>query len=315
MLQLHGVEARDKPSLINAQTGKVSGHAVQVWVFLRFIPLLIGHKIQDTSDDVWQLVLLLRQMVELICAPVASDETVAVMKDCIEEYIENRLHCFPEHKLKPKHHFVTHYPNLTLQCGPLIRLWTLRFESKHSFLKKCARSSLNFKNITKTLAEKHQLLQAFYSSGTLFGDAVEVKDGAPFYPNLYKGSILDAVQQFEDLRSSNYTQVAKSVVLNSIQYECGMYVLIGHKDEKLMAGDIKMILVTENMKIFLITHVKTMKYLPDMGIHELEDDTLTQEAVTCVTVDSLLDLLPLNAYKFGLRNFLVLHHAVQIPSP
>jgi hypothetical protein len=48
-----GAESRDRPAQVNEQTGKILGHAVQMWHLLRFLPLLIGIKIQDTNDGVW----------------------------------------------------------------------------------------------------------------------------------------------------------------------------------------------------------------------------------------------------------------------
>lgn len=59
---------------------------------------------------------------------------------------------FPETNLKPKHHYLCHYPALILKFGPLIRLWTMRFESKHSYFKICARNLKNFKNLCLTLS-------------------------------------------------------------------------------------------------------------------------------------------------------------------
>ncbi|XP_076324162.1 uncharacterized protein LOC143232498 [Tachypleus tridentatus] len=81
-----GSDANDKPPFtLSSKT--VSGHAVQVWVLLRFFPLLIHGKIDDHNNEVWQLLLLLRQIVELICAPVISEDQVAIMLDLIKEYI------------------------------------------------------------------------------------------------------------------------------------------------------------------------------------------------------------------------------------
>jgi len=48
----------------------------------------------------------------------------------------------------------------------------MRFESKHSFFKRCFRRLQNCKNVTKMLSEKHQLLQAYYTSGSLFKEEV-----------------------------------------------------------------------------------------------------------------------------------------------
>ncbi|KAI4898988.1 hypothetical protein NFI96_028833 [Prochilodus magdalenae] len=43
-----------------------------------------------------------------------------------------------------------HYPGLILKFGPLIRLWTMRFESKLSYFKRCARQLKNFKNLSQS---------------------------------------------------------------------------------------------------------------------------------------------------------------------
>uniref|UniRef100_A0A8C1MVV7 Uncharacterized protein n=1 Tax=Cyprinus carpio TaxID=7962 RepID=A0A8C1MVV7_CYPCA len=81
---------------------------------------------------------------------------------------------FPDHPLKPKHHYLLHYPDLILKFGPLIRLWTLRFESKHSYFKECARKLHNFLHLSKTLAERHQLLQSYLSCVQLFPPPIQV---------------------------------------------------------------------------------------------------------------------------------------------
>ena len=42
------------------------------------------------------------------------------------------------------------------RCGPLVHMWCMRYESKHSYFKNLARVVGNFKNILKTLAVRHQ---------------------------------------------------------------------------------------------------------------------------------------------------------------
>ncbi len=81
---------------------------------------------------------------------------------------------FPDCPLKPKHHYMLHYTDLILKFGPLIRLWTLRFESKHCYFKDCARKLHNFIHLSKTLAERHQLLQSYLGQGQLFPAPIQV---------------------------------------------------------------------------------------------------------------------------------------------
>jgi hypothetical protein len=309
-LKLKGVEAKDRPAFINEQTGKVSGHAVQIWVLIRFLPILVGHKIDDTSDMVWQLVLLLREIVELVCSPKLSTRNVAVMKDIIEEYIEIRLHCFPESSLKPKHHFLTHYPQLTLACGPLIRLWTMRFESKHSYFKKCARSAQNFKNITKTLSVKHQFLQAMYSSGSLFKPSVEIQNGLPLHIELYDQRIRDAVEVYSELTDASRSQICERAVVDNIVYEKGMYVFLDREEGHPVCGEIMYIISHHSIGQFVLAIRRKIQFLPDLGIYSILQQGITNDLWTCVPFNSLLDLLPLSSYNVSGQQFLVLHHYV-----
>lgn len=69
---------------------------------------------------------------------------------------------FPDLKLKPKHHFLGHYPHLIRCFRTAVDFWTFRFEAKHSFFKKVVRDVNNFKNILMTLSLRHELMVAYY---------------------------------------------------------------------------------------------------------------------------------------------------------
>ena len=48
---------------------------------------------------------------------------------------------------KPKHHFLTHFPQAIGKYGPAVGFWSARFESKHQTAKSLTHFSKNFKNI------------------------------------------------------------------------------------------------------------------------------------------------------------------------
>lgn len=78
-------DACSKPSEVNPQTLKLNGHAVQNWNFLRLLPLIIGDRqVQDPQDDVWQLILQLTDIVDLICAQQISKSRVAFLDVLIQ---------------------------------------------------------------------------------------------------------------------------------------------------------------------------------------------------------------------------------------
>ena len=117
----------------------------QTWCLLSLFSILVGDRAKNPLDDeVWQSCLKLREIVDLIIAPKIHTNQVAYMKILTEEYIQLKTAAFTEKTLKPKHHYRFHYLELILLFGPLIRLWTLCFESKHSYFKQCARKLHNF---------------------------------------------------------------------------------------------------------------------------------------------------------------------------
>lgn len=61
------------------------------------------------------------------------------------------------------------------------------------YFKQCLRKLRNFKNPCSTLAERHQLLQAFLSAGTFFPPAVSVERGTQFFSDDYNDVIREAV--------------------------------------------------------------------------------------------------------------------------
>ncbi|XP_056605722.1 uncharacterized protein LOC130424250 isoform X3 [Triplophysa dalaica] len=137
-------DALSKPCTVSSNGVKLSGQAIQNWNFLRLLPVIMGDKVKEPMDDVWQLTLQLKDIVEMICAHRISLPDVAYLDVLIQEYLSCRFSLFPGHRLKPKHHYLRHYPALILKLGPLIRLWTMRFE-------KMGESEMNISSITSAI--------------------------------------------------------------------------------------------------------------------------------------------------------------------
>lgn len=109
----------------------------------------------------YKLTVLLKELVELVCAPKISVSQVSVLGAVIKDYLETRTEMFPTQNLKPKHHYLMHYPCLTLKFAPLIRLWIMRFESKHAYFKRCVWITQHFINVCHKLANNLQVLQTY----------------------------------------------------------------------------------------------------------------------------------------------------------
>ncbi|KAL2083090.1 hypothetical protein ACEWY4_020863 [Coilia grayii] len=192
-----GRDANNKPCEVNPEGGKLGGHAVQNWCLLRMLPALIGDKIKNPGDNkVWQLVLQLREVVDLICAPAISNGQIAYLRVLIDEYLHYRVQTFPDNPLKPKHHYVSHYPELIIQFGPLIRLWTLRFESKHTYFKHEEIKEIICKTLPNLSQETQlQIISKLQSSGLESKEDlkyVQQEDIADLLPVIQCRKLLDA---------------------------------------------------------------------------------------------------------------------------
>lgn len=130
-----GHDGSDKPARVSEKTCKVYGSAVQNWTFLRFLPTLIGDKILDRTDKVWQMLLILIYLVQKICSPALRVVSLPVVKKLVRSYIFLRGTLFSEKPLRPKHHFGEHVWKFREIYGTIMKVSTLRYESKHPFFK------------------------------------------------------------------------------------------------------------------------------------------------------------------------------------
>lgn len=151
-------ENKNKPPGVRLEEGTDLGlNAIQTWCLARNMPLIFGDLV-PRGNKFWQVFLLLLQIMDIVFSPFLTDGLTVCLKHLVAEHHRLFKSVFPEKALLPKHHFLIHYPRCIRNLGPVLHMWSMRYESKHSFFKKQKKS---FKNITKTLAIKHQNEMAY----------------------------------------------------------------------------------------------------------------------------------------------------------
>lgn len=145
---------------IEKKSLKVPGNANEIFHILILFPYVMLGKLTNFEDPVWKFYTAMIDMCSLIFAPVMSKGQTTFLVHFINVYMQCRKQCFPTKNLRPKHHYISHYPELIRALGPLKYLWTLCFEQKHQEFKNRARLCKNFKNITLTLSKSHQQAQS-----------------------------------------------------------------------------------------------------------------------------------------------------------
>lgn len=178
-----GPDIRSKPSMLNMDHIKKSTiklSASEMMSFVRYFGLLIGDFIPQ-NDPVWDLYILMRKIFDLIISTSFQKDCSDLLQTLIAEHNELYLRYSRSH-LKPKFHYLLHYHSMIKKFGPLILIWSMRFEAKHRMSKIAANTSSNCRNICKTLAIRHQLqLNEIFTKGSLcneieFGPCIEIND-------------------------------------------------------------------------------------------------------------------------------------------
>eukprot|EP00102_Acyrthosiphon_pisum_P012464 XP_008181629.1 PREDICTED: uncharacterized protein LOC103308990 [Acyrthosiphon pisum] len=106
----------------------------------------------------------------------------------------------------------------SLQVGPLVNLWCMRFEAKHRLSKISANTSSNRRNICKTLAIKHQLqLNNLFLKGTL-GDDIESGPSKKIISN----TDIKKIKEFMEIDSFESLKQCTWICIKGIKYQSKM---------------------------------------------------------------------------------------------
>ncbi|KAE8741237.1 hypothetical protein FOCC_FOCC013223 [Frankliniella occidentalis] len=138
---------------------KIRMSANEMLVFVQHLPIMIGHLI-PSDDDHWKLLSMLYDIVLFLLSTSFTSENILHLDYLIVQHHLLYVKLFGE-TLKPKHHHLLHYSRIIKLCGPPIHFWSMRFESKHRFLKRYSNVCFSRVNLTLSIALKVELNFAF----------------------------------------------------------------------------------------------------------------------------------------------------------
>ncbi|KAK0148422.1 hypothetical protein N1851_011247 [Merluccius polli] len=201
--------------------GTIGGNGHDNHTLLRLLPLLIGSRVPE-GDKFWEVLMDLKDIVELAVSHSFTDETIQYMACKILDHRQLLQEVLPSLRLRPKHHFIEHYPHLIKCFGPLVHLWTMRFEGKHKIFKKIVHDTNNYKNVLKTLSERHQSMMAFYlSSPRFFKPSVQTSK----VESVYVDSLpVDTHVLISSMTDSSSVYRTKQVTIEGTTFVTGMFV-------------------------------------------------------------------------------------------
>ena len=177
-----------------------------------------------------ELILFLLEYTDFIFSPEITTDETFFLKQLIKEHHDYFLQLCPHRNLKPKHHFMTHYPQQIRLLGSLINYWTMRFEAKHRFFKRLGHIVCNYQNILKTLAVRQQMFLCYnlMCGKELVDRDIEIGPGSStLVASLERAEFLSCalgVHLFSEI------YVAKWCVVNGIKYARNVLIITGKSD-------------------------------------------------------------------------------------
>lgn len=137
------------------QSLKLHMSAAEMWTFCHILPLLVGDLV-PVNNEYWKLICLLIEIMDLILRVEFDEKILKLLALKIEQHHTQYIKLFGK-TLKPKFHFLTHYPTIIRKMGPLRYIWCFRFEAKHRELKLYTNNTNSRKNISYSVGIKCSL--------------------------------------------------------------------------------------------------------------------------------------------------------------
>jgi len=298
----------NKPVEIAASYGEsIKQNAGRTWCLLRLLPLMVGPKI-PADDEHWNFFLSLKDIVEFVFAPRFALGHVLLLRTKIQDHIATFNLLFPDRALKPKQHFMLHYPRYLELYGPLRWYWCMRFEAKHYYFTRLTRVVNNYKNICYTLAQRHQM-QLAYRLATDYAfleHTVSISSTVDVDMKYLSDCVVEALVQSNISRLETLHQ-CKFVSVNGLTYRCRMYVVIDFDSniDTPVFGRIDNIFI-QHMKVHFLLRICKSSYDSHLSAYRL----FVTDDIAVRTIEQLLDCYPLSAYVVGLSRFVVLKNFV-----
>ncbi|XP_028418541.1 uncharacterized protein LOC114543958 [Dendronephthya gigantea] len=224
---------------INGVTeAKLKQSASQMWCLFRFLPIMIGDKVDEQLEN-WHCLLKLWNIVQICTSPGITKADAAYLKVMINDHHKMFKNLYPNASIIPKMHYLIHIPDEIVRFGPPRNIWTMRFEAKHSFLKSSI--TKNFKNVPKSLAFSHQrnmcwnLLSSPKQPLTNYlysGDVVGLGDhNVDLHSHPYFGMIAQAASVDQLAQPCKGSRHVRHVEIHGIIYKPGCALRLQEMDE------------------------------------------------------------------------------------
>lgn len=120
-----------------------------------YFGILLGDLVPENEPS-WIFYAIILEILEILLGRFFSKVKIEYLQTLIEQHHILFRQIFNTH-LKPKYHFLLHYPRIIVLIGPPRNFWAMRFEAYHKLLKCTAKAVTSRKNLLITMCIKDSL--------------------------------------------------------------------------------------------------------------------------------------------------------------
>lgn len=215
------LERRNVPSKLCLKKENLNQNASQMHCLMRHVPFIFAYTLQLKEKSkkaivhkAWPIIEYLLKIDQIICSTVIKERDLTDLQNYVETFLTKLRDLF-NCQYKPKLHFLTHYSNTIRIMGPLKYLEMMRGDAKHQPLTQYAKRCRNYKNICKSLAEKHQQISASKSNENTYSDKIEMSK------KMYnivgkKNELVEDMKNHSKLICDHFKNINRVIMLNSV---------------------------------------------------------------------------------------------------
>ena len=246
-----------KITLERITSGNLKMSASEMMCFTRFFGEIVGDLVPE-DDNVWELYLLLREILDIILSPKFVRGTEVYLQGLIEAFLSLYIDLF-HRQLTIKFHLLLHYPFLMSLLGPLILLWCMRDEARHRESRIIAHSTNSRVRLELTLMIKHQLkfCTRLLSKRGLY---IDFACGRGQELSLNQLPQLNFVENILPVMGDDLLLSVQWAKMYGTIYKIGMVLIVGKIDSFPLFGRIGAILVSDSSDIIFVVNLFVTQY-------------------------------------------------------
>lgn len=264
---------------------------------VQFLPMMIGSYIEEDDEDYehWLLFLEMQEIIDDLLKSKHTRSSLDSLRTLIKKFLDRYIKIFGH--LRPKFHFLTHYPDCIEQVGPLRNMMCFVFEQKNRQIKSYSKVMNQRVNLSVSLSFKSSMrFTKFLQNHASYGFKSEIKidrskvlawadiSSKSYYPNV--------TSYFENLSGKEeILEITRMTFKNSV-YKRSFFVLQENCNNEIQLYQIADIISIDSMCILIVEVYHVERFSTHLRCYEAGSSSGNFKVIPVAAIEHL----PLNLH-------------------